>query len=247
MLTLLLLRDRCNRALTPLLPGAAALMLQVGLRHARCGEPGSREGTRLWWWLYRGRCPCCGSARQGNSLRWWAWHCEPALPGLPTAIAMRVPHRRTQNSSPMLQYALFSTLGGLRGTVRRRSTLAPLEARITGVPGRLPPGGILGAWPLVFGRGLGSIVVPAVAFWARSLTCCSPPSPCAFPWPSVVNGSSTVARTTKRFGDFYRPLAPSDRLYLVRVAVPSLNWTRSFNVTVPASGAGALLNVMVPL
>lgn len=56
-----------------------------------------------------------------------------------------------------------------------------------------------------------------------------------------------MTRTTKRFGDFYRPLAPSDRPYLVRVAVPSLNWTRSFNVTVPAGGAGALLNVMVPL
>lgn len=65
--------------------------------------------------------------------------------------------------------------------------------------------------------------------------------------PPAVNGSSTVTRTTKRFGDFYRPLAPSDRPYLVRVAVPSLNWTRSFNVTVPAGGAGALLNVMVPL
>lgn len=92
----------------------------------------------------------------------------------------------------MIQYALWSTLGGLRGSVRRRGTLAPLEARIT------------------------------------------------------VSGSTTVTRPTKRFGDFYRPLPPSAKPYLVRVAVPALNWTQSFNVTVPASGRGALLNVIVP-
>ena len=72
------------------------------------------------------------------------------------------------------------------------------------------------------------------------------PRPCS-PLPPAVNNSTTVTRTTRRFGDFYRPLAPSDRPYLVRVAVPSLNWTRAFNVTVPASGAGSLLNVLVPL
>ncbi len=153
------------------------------------------------------------------------------------------PHCRAQNRAPMTQYALWSTLGGLRGSVRRRGTLAPLEARITGAPGPQLPARlacvVAGPCPgSLCHRTAASVCASARPPAAHSSLCC--------PLPPAVGASSTVTRTTKRFGDFYRPLAPSNTPYLVRVAVPALNWTQSFNVTVPYTGRGALLNVIVP-
>lgn len=64
--------------------------------------------------------------------------------------------------------------------------------------------------------------------------------------PPTVNGSSTVTRSGKQLGDFYRPLVPSRWPYVVRVTVPSTNTTHVFpNVMVPFSGQGVQLNVIV--
>ncbi|KAI3424727.1 hypothetical protein D9Q98_008116 [Chlorella vulgaris] len=96
------------------------------------------------------------------------------------------------NLLSMLDLVLRSTLGGLRGKVRRQGTGAPLEAKIR------------------------------------------------------VIGSTTMTTSTKKFGDFYRPLAPSATPYLVAVRLPGRTETRLFNVTIPASGAGVSLAVTFP-
>lgn len=96
-----------------------------------------------------------------------------------------------QNRESLLAYALTSTLGGLRGTVKRRGSTAPLAARIT------------------------------------------------------VGNSTTVTRSTKLWGDFYRPLAPSRTPYVVRVTAPG-GALQTFQVTVPFDGRGAVLNVVFP-
>lgn len=97
------------------------------------------------------------------------------------------------NLDSMTSYALTSTFGGLRGTVKQRSTGKPLTAAIT------------------------------------------------------VGNSSFITRSSKAFGDFYRPLAPGK--HNVTVALPGVRRAGSvqtFTVTVPASGAGAKLAVTFP-
>lgn len=60
-------------------------------------------------------------------------------------------------------------------------------------------------------------------------------------------GISTVTKTSKQFGDFYRPLAPRPVPYIVRVSLPPpSNATQTFSVTVPFTGAGAALHVVFP-
>lgn len=97
------------------------------------------------------------------------------------------------NLDSMTAYALTSTFGGLRGTVKQRSTGKPLVATIT------------------------------------------------------VDNSTFITRSSKAFGDFYRPLAPGK--HNVTVALPGVRRASSvqtFTVTVPPSGAGAQLAVTFP-
>lgn len=62
-----------------------------------------------------------------------------------------------------------------------------------------------------------------------------------------VNGSQVLTRTNKRFGDFYRPLAPSRWPYSVKVW-PAANPSdvKTFLVKVPADGRGVQLDVTFP-
>ncbi|PSC74500.1 carboxypeptidase D [Micractinium conductrix] len=60
----------------------------------------------------------------------------------------------------------------------------------------------------------------------------------------TVSGSKFVARTNPRFGNFYRPLAPGN--YTVRVAKKDGSAASTHKVTVPESGAGAVLSVTFP-
>lgn len=59
-------------------------------------------------------------------------------------------------------------------------------------------------------------------------------------------GISTLTKTGKLFGDFYRPLAPRLAPYTIKVTLPATNATQTFNVTVPYTGAGVALNVVFP-
>ena len=142
-----------------------------------------------------------------------------------------------QNKDSLLQYALWSTLGGLRGAVKRRSTATNstgLEAFITGAAGS---GCWAAGWWLLHARLVWQAQGAAQQGPRRALP--PPPRP---PLPPAVNGSSTVTRSAKA-GDFYRPLAPSRWPYVVRVTVPSRNSTQVFSVIVPFSGQGVQLNV----
>lgn len=120
----------------------------------------------------------------------------------------------------------------LRGTVRRRGTNAPLRANITGVLAVLPVPACFLLWFAV-------AQMPAAA--------CLPPQPAALHLRlhSAVAGRSTVTRSGNRFGDFYRPLAPSRTPYRVKVEVAGKR-PRYFNVAIPADGSGATLAVTFP-
>lgn len=102
----------------------------------------------------------------------------------------------TDNLDAMLQLALRSTLGGVRGRVSRKGSGAPLQALVR------------------------------------------------------VNGSSTVTRSSKQFGAFYRPLAPSPFPYVVRVSLPAAGGkreqVRTYRVRVPDDGSGAVVNAVFP-
>lgn len=77
--------------------------------------------------------PCC-PALPCPTLR--AAGLRPRLRAPPPCAAGAAP-LATQwelNRDAMLQYALRSTLGGLTGTVVRKGTNAPLDARIQGAP-----------------------------------------------------------------------------------------------------------------
>lgn len=63
----------------------------------------------------------------------------------------------------------------------------------------------------------------------------------------AVDNSTFITRSSKAFGDFYRPLAPGK--HNVTVALPGVRRASSvqtFTVTVPPSGAGAQLAVTFP-